>query len=84
MKRAAKHGTTTRYYTYRCRCTKCRKAAREYMQTLRAKMRQTPEGEIPHGASGYENYGCRCEICIKAKQKSRRKAYLAAKRTAAA
>lgn len=85
MKRiAAKHGTTTRYYTYKCRCTKCRKAAREYMRTLRAQLKAAPGSEIPHGASGYENYGCRCEICIRGKKRSRRKQYLAAKRTAAA
>lgn len=74
-RRMAKHGTVTRYYTWRCRCEKCRKAAREYMRTLRAKLRTGNEAEIPHGTvNGYVNYGCRCELCTKAKVKSKRAA----------
>jgi hypothetical protein len=76
-RRVAPHGTTTRYYTYKCRCTRCRKAAREYMQTLRARLRnpETVARKIPHGTvNGYENYGCRCERCTKAKMKSKRAA----------
>lgn len=70
-RRLAKHGTATRYYTNKCRCTKCRKYAREYMRGLRIAMRAVPKSEIPHGLNGYENYACRCEICTKAKAKSR-------------
>lgn len=77
-RRLAKHGTVTRYYTLKCRCEKCRKAAREYMRTLRTKLKTTPK--IPHGLNGYENYGCRCSKCVKAKAKSRQ----ALKKTVAA
>jgi thymidine kinase len=80
-RRVAKHGTTTRYYTLKCRCSKCRKAAREYMRDLRAKLR-APEAKIPHGTvNGYENYSCRCERCTKAKMKSKK---IARKRAVAA
>jgi hypothetical protein len=80
-RRVAKHGTTTRYYTYRCRCSKCRTAAREYMRELRTKLRSDESG-IPHGTiNGYENYGCRCDRCSRAKVKSKR---AARKRAAAA
>jgi hypothetical protein len=75
-RRLAPHGTVTRYSVHRCRCTKCRKAQREYMRALRAKLRSPEmEAEIPHGTvNGYENYGCRCERCTKAKMKSKRAA----------
>lgn len=79
-RRIAPHGTTTRYYTYKCRCDKCRKAGSEYMRELRTKLRQEAASEltavtrkIPHGTTnGYDNYGCRCERCTKAKLKSNR------------
>lgn len=71
-RRIAKHGTTTRYYNYKCRCTRCKKAAREYARTLRERLRQTPTAEIPHGTvNGYQNYGCRCEKCSRAQLKSK-------------
>lgn len=76
-RRVAKHGTTTRYYTYKCRCSKCRKAAREYMRELRVRLRDqaVTEGKIPHGTvNGYENYGCRCERCTRTKMKSKQAA----------
>lgn len=62
-RRLARHGTITRYFTQKCRCAKCRKAAREYTRTWREKNKALPKTKIPHGASGYLNYGCRCEIC---------------------
>ena len=70
--RLARHGTTTRYYTLKCRCDKCRKAGREYMRQLRAKLRATPQEEIPHGTTtGYQNYGCRCDKCVRAELKKK-------------
>lgn len=71
-KRMAKHGTVTRYYTLKCRCDKCRKAAREYMRDLRAKLRAAPREEVPHGTvTGYQSYGCRCDRCVRAQLKSK-------------
>lgn len=70
-RRIAKHGTLARYTNHSCRCTRCKKVAREYMKELRVKLRATPANEIPHGLGGYTNYGCRCSICTKAKAKSR-------------
>ncbi len=76
-RRIAKHGTSTRYYTLKCRCDRCRKFAREYMRKLRAKLRDeaAADQKIPHGTvNGYENYGCRCDRCTKAKMKSKQAA----------
>lgn len=71
-RRVAKHGTTTRYYTLKCRCDRCRKAARDYTRALRAKLRATPQEDIPHGTiNAYQNYGCRCEKCVRAQLKSK-------------
>lgn len=80
-KRLPAHGTITRYYNHKCRCTKCKKAGREHMRELRAKLRaSTPASKIPHGTvNGYENYGCRCRKCVKAKSTARRSQYLAKK-----
>jgi len=69
-RRLAKHGTSTRYYTLKCRCDRCRKYAREYMRELRSKLK-TSTTKIPHGLNGYENYACRCRKCVKAKAASR-------------
>lgn len=71
-RRMAKHGTLTRYYTLKCRCDRCRKAARDYMRDLRAKLKALPFDEKPHGTvAGYQNYGCRCEKCVRAQLKSK-------------
>lgn len=75
-RRIAKHGTSTRYYTLKCRCDRCKKFARDYMRELRAKLK---DSKIPHGTvNGYQNYKCRCRRCSKAQAEYRRREKAAA------
>ena len=65
----APHGTPNGYFNYRCRCSRCKTAGREY-QLPRTKdrwARGLPEGDSRHGTyNGYLNYGCRCGFCKEA------------------
>jgi hypothetical protein len=55
------HGTISRYVKHRCRCSRCRRAAREH------RLARYQRGPTVHGtASSYKNYGCRCPECVEA------------------
>ena len=76
------HGTAGGYTNFACRCEDCTTAAREADRRYRtanrekvraasaarrARLKQTPFEDIPHGtAAGYASYGCRCDDCRKA------------------
>ena len=70
------HGTLYRYSRLKCRCEKCRQAAKDEQQ------KRIKRGPKKHGlASSYKNYGCRCPRCRranrlyeKARKDARRKA----------
>jgi recombination endonuclease VII len=57
-----RHGTTSGYKHYKCRCVLCSEAYSKYMKDYRAKVRLKPITE--HGThSSYFYRGCRCELC---------------------
>jgi hypothetical protein len=61
-----RHGSTTGYVTYRCRCDKCRAAWAEYHRQKRQenKQRQWTGDEPWHGtAAGADYYRCSCRRC---------------------
>jgi len=58
-----RHGSTTAYNHYGCRCAVCRKGERDRRKARKG----LPPGDPRHGtqnAYGYHN--CRCEICVQA------------------
>lgn len=60
--RKLKHGTTSGYKHYKCRCVLCGQAHSEYMKAYRARIKLQPI--VEHGtSSSYFYRGCRCEIC---------------------
>jgi hypothetical protein len=68
------HGNHNRYFSDKCRCPLCTKAATEYSKTKRYQRYLTPHELIPHGtANGYKNYKCRCKPCQKAMRDYQRK-----------
>lgn len=61
------HGTMARYKNHRCRCPKCKEAARVNHQQM------VERGPKRHGTpSAYSNYGCRCRRCKTAWTRSQR------------
>lgn len=63
---ATRHGTTSTYTNYGCRCDDCRVAWSAYMRTAskRRHERGLEPGDPRHGkASSYSNYRCRCGAC---------------------
>jgi sigma-70-like protein len=66
--RGPQHGSLYRYSHLKCRCPKCRKAARD------AYAERIAKGPTKHGtASSYRNYGCRCPRCKAAERLYQRK-----------
>lgn len=67
-KEPPKHGTSSSYAVYNCRCEICVKARKksrnEYKQKLQGK--EPPN----HGQTGYAIYGCRCDVCVSARKQS--------------
>ncbi len=60
-----RHGTTTGYSEYLCRCEPCKAAGME----MRSRRRSTglPAGDARHGTTnGYSSWGCRCDPCCAA------------------
>lgn len=57
-----KHGTTTGYGSYKCRCDPCKAAQAAYRVKWFNEVRDP--AKTPHGTlNGYTNYKCRCDEC---------------------
>ena len=65
-----KHGTTSGYSYYGCRCTVCKTAYSEYGRNRRFYNPKTLATDSDkHGTvNGYLHYNCRCEPCVEAKR----------------
>ena len=61
----AKHGTTTGYRKYGCRCDTCRKAVVDCQRAWRQGLSAAPT--TTHGVYGYNIKRCRCSVCRAAK-----------------
>jgi len=67
------HGTPWRYFSNKCRCAPCTKAATRYSKEIRHERYEVPYEQKPHGTkNGYTNYGCRCPECTEAMRLWRR------------
>jgi len=60
-----KHGTTTGYRKYGCRCDACRKAVVDVQRAWRQSRSALPL--TSHGVYGYNIRRCRCSVCRAAK-----------------
>ena len=63
-----RHGTSTGYTRYKCRCWRCRAWNAAAWQRKKARLAATAFDKIPHGLNGYNAYSCRCETCKAAKR----------------
>lgn len=59
-----RHGTTSGYLYWQCRCDKCRAALKEYTEGLQER-RLAELQPSDHGQTRAFRYaGCRCEACV--------------------
>lgn len=73
MQTKQKHGTVSRYNNLKCRCPRCKAAARDDSKLRKARRAADPTPERVHGTyNGYTNYGCRCDRCKKAAADTRK------------
>ncbi len=57
-----KHGTTTGYQWYKCRCLLCKASHRDYLEEYSVRVLKVLEQE-DHGSYKAYRVGCRCEVC---------------------
>jgi len=74
MKSRSKHGTYANYTNGKCRCKRCRRARKDYVNR--------PGKNLTHGIRASYNNGCRCDECTTANREYDRERAVAVKRAA--